>query len=317
MGNPIDPTICTLPEDVIHDLIRERMECKFARNFHDADRIQLELEGNGVDVHDGFKEWRADGETWGRSNRFSERPSRESRGPKVYYQRGPGKGLSPEEIDTISTLVAERSEAKSVANYNRADEIFDQLGNEYNVNVDDKRCEWALLNEEYLLNKEESSFVPDEEIQSKIGKLLGDRILARKSRDFDKADDIRDELREVYVVEVDDRSKEWVVTAPEGAMWADDDDDKEDTNVVSKQEWDEDENEDNDKDGVYEQDDDDVDVSQMEMNGNNNNNIGDVSLLDESTLSALTVPELKEKLRGKGLPVSGRKSELIERLINA
>lgn len=35
---------------------------------------------------------------------------------------------------------------------------------------------------------------------------------------------------------------------------------------------------------------------------------------DEADLGALTVVELKERLRSKGLPVSGRKAELIERL---
>ena len=88
---------------------------------------------------------------WQQSNR-GERPSREARGPKMYEQRGLGKGLSDEDLETISQLVAERSECKAVANYNRADEIFDTLQNQYNVNVDDKRAEWALLNEEYLLN---------------------------------------------------------------------------------------------------------------------------------------------------------------------
>ena len=39
-------------------------------------------------------------------------------------------------------------------------------------------------------------------------------------------------------------------------------------------------------------------------------------MLDETVLSSMTVPELKEKLRESSLPVSGRKSELIERLIN-
>jgi len=36
-----------------------------------------------------------------------------------------------------------------------------------------------------------------------------------------------------------------------------------------------------------------------------------------STLSTLTVPELKERLKEAGRPVSGKKSELIARLIDA
>ena len=35
---------------------------------------------------------------------------------------------------------------------------------------------------------------------------------------------------------------------------------------------------------------------------------------DETDLGAMTVIQLKERLRSKGLPVSGRKAELIERL---
>ena len=261
---------------------------------------------NTLDVHDGFKEWRADGEMWERSNR-GERPSREARGPKMYEQRGPGKGLSDEELETISQLVAERSECKAVANYNRADEIFDTLQNQYNVNVDDKRSEWALLNEEYLLNTDETSFVPSEEIQAKIGELLGQRVLARKARDFNAADDIRDELRDDYVVEIDDRSKDYVIVAPEGAEWSDDDDNDEeggDINIVSKQEWDE-EDDDDDEDDEDDEVDDDDEVEDASS-----------SVLDETVLSSMTVPELKEKLRESSLPVSGRKSELIERLIN-
>ena len=96
------------------------MECKFARDFQTADRIQEELLSHGVDVHDGFKEWRADGEGWSSSFR-----DRAPRGPKVYYQRGPGIGLSEAEIEEINAFVAERSECKANADYDRADAIFD------------------------------------------------------------------------------------------------------------------------------------------------------------------------------------------------
>ena len=39
--------------------------------------------------------------------------------------------------------------------------------------------------------------------------------------------------------------------------------------------------------------------------------------MDESTLSKNSVAELKEMLRANGLPVSGNKSALIERLVNS
>ncbi|KAL3771369.1 hypothetical protein ACHAWU_004642 [Discostella pseudostelligera] len=343
VGGPINPSTCSLTESEIHDRIRSRMECKFARDFNTADRIEYELRQAGVLVHDGFKEWRADGDeqdelsSWG-GRRGGGRGGDERRGsgrfgggpkpPKVYNQRGPGKDLTADDVATISALVAERSEAKSTMDYDRADVIFDQLTNEFNVNIDDKSGEWALLHEEYQLNINESAFVPDENVQVMIGKKLGDRILARKARNFDLADDIRDELLNEYVVEIDDRAKEWMVSNPRGGQWSLNGD-NEVNNIVSKQEWDEEDDVDDDGDdsnsnnGWEENDDEDDSVGLREDDDEfNESNTGNVSSsssssLSESTLLELTVPELKEKLREAGLPLSGRKSELILRLLES
>lgn len=111
------------------------------------------------------------------------RRSKTNRGT-IYYQRGSGKALSVEDVATINTLVAERSIAKSTMDYDRAFEIFDQLTNEYTVNIDDKSGDCT---KEYQLNVNDSSFVPDEKVQAMIGKKLGERILARKARNFDLA----------------------------------------------------------------------------------------------------------------------------------
>jgi cysteinyl-tRNA synthetase len=52
-------THLTLAE--IHELLAERLQCKMARNFKEADAIKDDLKRAGVHVHDGRKEWRADG----------------------------------------------------------------------------------------------------------------------------------------------------------------------------------------------------------------------------------------------------------------
>eukprot|EP00578_Thalassiosira_sp_NH16_P002805 CAMPEP_0181132418 /NCGR_PEP_ID=MMETSP1071-20121207/30983_1 /TAXON_ID=35127 /ORGANISM="Thalassiosira sp., Strain NH16" /LENGTH=552 /DNA_ID=CAMNT_0023218747 /DNA_START=133 /DNA_END=1788 /DNA_ORIENTATION=- len=306
-GGPVDPSVCTLAENEIHDLIRERMECKFARDFANADGIESQLRQSGVDVHDGFKEWRADGEQWARSNRRESTRGNGGYGggpsqPKIYSQRGPGKGLTDEQIAAIGSLVAERSEAKSITDYDRADEIFDRLANEYEVNVDDRNREWALLHEEYLLNEDDTSFVPSEDIQAMVGKKLGERVQARKGRDFALADEIREDLRRDYVVEVDDQTKEWIVVAPEGARWSgvqDDDGEGGDENIVSREEWDDEEDEVhgglNDDESFGESTDGDEDGGgEIEDS---------VNTSDESVLTKMTVPKLKEKLREVGLPV--------------
>ena len=333
-GTIVNPTTCSLSESEIHDLIKRRMESKFARKFNIADRIEQDLRNAGVSVNDGTKEWRADGQDFfqrggGREQRRRGGGDWDNMGPKppkVYRQRGHGNGLTPEQISTISEMVAERSVAKSIVDYDRADEIYAELTARYNVNIDDRAGEWALLSEEYMFNKAESSFIPEETIIAAIGKRLGDRILARKRRDFDMADDIRDELRNDYVVEIDDGNKEWMIASPRGAMWDTNDDNENGggMNVVSKEEWDaEDANDDDGDDDKYmEQDNIDVAFDDFMINGSAKEVDNEIILAvgtDDvaSTLSTLTVPELRERLKELGLPVSGKKSELIARLIDA
>jgi len=239
-------------------------------------------------------------------------------------------------VSAINALVAERSEAKAATDYARADEIYDSLSREYDINIDDRAGEWALKHEEYLFNSDMSSFVPDEDVIVAIGKKLGERILARKRRDFDLADDIRDELRDEYVVEIDDQNKEWMVVAPRGGMWSKDDDGGGDeSNIVSREEWEAEEDEDGDASGGVDfvnggggggaAEDDDVEAENdmvtmedgdIDSGGASSSSSSDMS--DErASLSTMTVPELKEKLRVAGLPVSGKKSELIARLLEA
>jgi hypothetical protein len=147
-----------------------------------------------------------------------------------------------------------------------------------------------------------------------IEKKLGDRILARKARNFDLADDIREELLRDYMVDVDDRAKEWMVMAPEGGVWADDDDVEDETNIVSKEEW--------YGDGSFADDDDEDeevdDIDNDEVDAEDEVAVEPVQAkLDQGALSSMTVPQLKDMLKEKGLPVSGKKAELIDRLIDS
>ena len=189
------------------------------------------------------------------------------------------------------------------------------LTDKYSVNVDDRNAEWSLLSEEYILSPD-TALVPEEKVQIEIEKKLGERILARKARNFDLADDIREELLQDYMVDVDDRAKEWMVMEPEGGAWADDDDE---TNIVSKEEW--------ESDGsVEEEEDDEGDVADDEVTAEEEEDDEEEeeeavepvqAALDEADLSSMTVPELKELLKEKGLKVSGKKAELIERLTDS
>jgi hypothetical protein len=50
-----------LSVDEIHERLRERLQCKLAADFEEADAIRDELKREGVYIHDPRKEWRADG----------------------------------------------------------------------------------------------------------------------------------------------------------------------------------------------------------------------------------------------------------------
>mmetsp|Transcript_15402 Transcript_15402/g.25373 ORF Transcript_15402/g.25373 Transcript_15402/m.25373 type:complete len:188 (-) Transcript_15402:34-597(-) len=109
----------------------------------------------------------------------------------------------------------------------------------------------------------------------------------------------------------------------EEGLWADDDDDDDDdeTNIVSKEEW--------ESDGLVEDDDDEDDDFDDEVTAEDDDDDFDDEVtaeeagepvqaaLDDVDLSSKTVPQLKELLKEKGLPVSGRKAELIERLTDS
>ncbi|KAL7540915.1 hypothetical protein ACHAXR_010475 [Thalassiosira sp. AJA248-18] len=101
------------------------------------------------------------------------------------------------------------------------------------------------------------------DVALRIVTLLGERVQARKSRDFDLADNIRDDLRNDYMAEVDDWSKDWVVLASEGGSWVDDDDDG--LNVVSKQECDTDVDEEEDEVDADDEDFDDEEEEEEEV----------------------------------------------------
>ena len=79
------------------------------------------------------------------------------------------------------------------------------------------------------------------------------------------------------------------------------DDEEEDSDDIELEYEEDDDDEDDEEEDDEEEDDDDED--------------SDDDQLSEDELSKLTIPALKEKLKDAGLPVSGKKAELIARLL--
>lgn len=408
MARGAGPIVSSLSEKEIHELLAERLACKLARDYKNADMIQEELLEAGVMINDRQREWRADGASFDGYN------SRK-------YNQSPHSAHT-EDADEIGSLIAERAKAKSERLYKKADAIRDDLLDRFDVSVDDKRLEWSVGGDFGVVQKQKRAFegfeqAPDslpvedsdeiqqlvkerdtaradrnferadqirdelmerniyiddrkrqwragsfadiresrdaynrrgggsisEEDEKLIGDLLKKRFEHKKNRKFKSADSIRDRLRDEFQVQIDDRNREWHIVTTDYVMAQGSSPVSEDTKaqieeLVSQRamakfqrdyatadsirdvlmqrysvsmddrvkEWSILNTSDFDEDFVEDEGDDFDEVLSEE-----------VTILDDSNdLEKLTVPELKERLREAGLPVSGRKAELIERLTN-
>lgn len=359
------PNVSSMSEDEIHARIAERLQCKMTRNFRVADAIQMDLEKIGVYIHDGKKEWRADGESYGDYQMGKRGPGRDDRN-RPYTQAAASQDTEFKE--QIQALVDERSEAKKTRSFDVADDIRDELRQLYNVEVDDRSRQWSVggnfggddraapgnrFNEPKPFSRRGGGSLSAEDLE-KITKMLDQRDEAKANRQFGKADKIRDDLREEYLIRIDDRSREWHVVTEEFVMSPDVPMDEEVKELIEqkikersvaklKKEY---ETADAIRDELWEQfsvriddrvrewrveveveaDYDSESGPFIEENDVTESDVADLqsevdqALDSESVetedLSDLKVDELKERLRAAGLPVSGKKAELIERLSN-
>ena len=304
-------------EAYVQEQIDRRTEAKRDRDFRTADGIREDLQREfDVSINDKMKLWSVGGVFEEENGGGRDRPGRQ-RG--VYTRRG-GGDLSDEAVEEIEGLLKERYECKKFRDYDRADEIRADLQNRFDVKIDDRSGEWRIDTDEYFPS---STGDLTEENISHVTEKLRERFQYKRDRDYDAADAIRDELREQYGVSVDDRTKEWKVEAVEEPQHtvaytndddddADDDESNEDLEATSADQWDDEDEEEEDID------DSDI-VSEAEEEDEVDNDGGDDSegaLLSEEELAKLTIPVLKEKLRDAGLPVSGKKADLVARLVS-
>lgn len=122
-------SISSLSEDMIHQLIAERMKCRLDRDFDRADAIQQQLIDAFVQLDDHRKLWRADG------TRFVPYGYDYSYAPDA----GPNTSSMPEE--QIKELIEERFACKLSRDFESADLIEDDLG-EVGVYLHDGKRLW-------------------------------------------------------------------------------------------------------------------------------------------------------------------------------
>lgn len=230
MAPDAGPIVSDLSEREIDELIAARLQAKMSRNFEQADQLQSELTNAGVFVHDGSKEWRADGVMFGdyangdRPGR--ERGSRNSERNQPFEQSTYSTGLnslSEEQISDINALVSRRAGAKLSRNYKTADKIRDELKDDFNVFVDDRLKQWSVGGDfgpdsPGNLDKNRpwsmSTFSEPLAHETQLDEIMAElekRNEAKVARDFDKADSIRESLLNELNVALDDRLREWSI----------------------------------------------------------------------------------------------------------
>jgi cysteinyl-tRNA synthetase len=230
------PSTSTMSEPEIHELLAERLQAKMSRDFQVADEIQSQLISSGVFVHDGRKEWRADGVAYGDGDgRPGRTPGSRNDRNRLYAKSvhsPPLKdGTGTDQLVTV--LVQERNKYKQLRDFAKADAIREGLRTKFNVLVDDRLREWSVggdFGPEHEVQREmadafaqrgyvksASSQPLEAEQEAYIQEKVQERAQAKKNRDFDLADSLREELNQEYSVMINDKLKLWSVGGDFGA----------------------------------------------------------------------------------------------------
>jgi cysteinyl-tRNA synthetase len=310
------PNTSTLSDEEVVNMVAVRRQAQRDRDYKTADRIRYDLKTAGVYVEDGLKEWRADGVPFGNVGSHRGHTTSSSSLVRSAYSL-PLDGVDGPETLAVDSLLAQRKKFKSGGDYEKSDSIRDRLYETYNIRIDDRLGEWSVggnfgdeFNSHWATNSNNEAtpsrryvksatstwLLPaDEEyVQAKID----ERMRAKRTRNFDLSDSIRDDLFRVYDVTIHDKINEWSVGGDFGddESWTHKEPVKYNSQVSNTGSG-----------AVVPQAQGTVSSPQEEISAS----------LSKEQLSCLTVVQLKEKLRDSGARVSGNKEELINRLLLA
>ena len=342
---------CHLADDQIHRIIAARQHYKRTRQYSKADKLLQGLNRAGVFVHDKRMEWRADGHrSFGQSSE-SRYVRRGGNPDSVSNDMLREISLL---VETRSRAKKQRDFVQCDELEAKLKNYFDvQIDDKRREWCFASSTTNDYVPSPLALDDDPTSTM-DEGSKFEIQQLLQQRKDARARKNYKQSDDIRNSLLEIHNVVIDDRTCEWKVITDwkdesdpfvSGAMasqrsaFARKHSEKESTATQTEQERNEASanvvinNDSGDdismksgiamkNDGVYLS----MEGISTKMVSLDNDADTDTTTATESDiliqenraiLSSLTVVILKERLRGAGLPVSGPKAELVDRLLSA
>lgn len=172
-----------------------------------------------------MKEWSVGGDFGEEHNAMREMADKFAN--RGFIKSNSSRPLSKEDEEHIQSLVDERAVAKKDRDFHTADGIRDELMNNFDVNINDKLKLWSVggvfseipgsANRKprgMYERRGGGGDLTDEDVEN-IQSLLLERYDAKKNRNYDVADKIRDALKENFNVKIDDRSGEWHVDTDE------------------------------------------------------------------------------------------------------
>ncbi len=270
-------------EEEVINLIHDRLEAKRVKDYEVADLILDHLYREyQISVDDDLRQWSVGGEFGDDAMKSKQRSSPTAADGKMnssfirtYNRRGGTGELTEKEILLVEAMVKRRSEEMARFNKQAASSIRKGLRNKYYVIIDDMNCEWHVRGNDFILSPKLEGHLP-KHIQDSREEI--EKLIRERSQARGEGDFSRaDEIRSDLLETYSVRMDDRV------KEWS----------FVA-----------NEVDTVSE-----TSSSEKAVPGD------DLEVENEQSLLKLTVVQLKSKLREAGLPVSGRKAELIERIL--
>ena len=188
-------------EDEIHDILAERVRAKRARDFERADELKAVLLSEfQVLVNDRQRSWSFGSKVDGRHD----------------YTRVGDLDAAVEE-EKVHEILAERVLAKRARDFDRADELKEVLQRELGVRVNDRARSWSVgasartpswFGDGHDYRRAGDLDEPIDNLET-INEILAERVTAKRARDFDRADELKEVLMRDLNVRVDDRTRTW------------------------------------------------------------------------------------------------------------
>lgn len=322
---------------VVEELVEERARYKRMREYHKSDEITIVLkEKYGVKVNDRRREWMVEQKGAaavhddGKENNGGDgdHEHQNSITPESYYiptllapKDHPTHTMSDETKQIIQNRLKDRSMARETKDYKAADRIRDELMDEYSILIDDRTKEWKVALDSSTTD--EDSFFDDridDDPFAREAQLSQRSAFVQKSWEipFDNHTDINHTTNNADMDSQNERNVNANANREESSL------DAELSRIIVAKKTDGDEvaallspplPSPGDEAAATTATTMDEMPTRIGESGTEGTPIEATTRESVDELNALTVVALKEKLRNAGLPVSGKKSELIDRLL--